>query len=40
MVFVGMNLGFIDTVWQDCIVTEIKREGRIILIKYQTKEKK
>jgi hypothetical protein len=39
MVFVGMNLGFIDTVWQDCIVTEIKREERIILIKYQTKEK-
>lgn len=39
MVFVGMNLGFIDTVWQDCIVTEIKREDRIILIKYQKKEK-
>lgn len=39
MVFIGMNLGFIDTIWQDCIVIEIKREDRIIFIKYQTKEK-
>ena len=39
MVFVGMNLGFIDTIWQDCIVIEINREDRIIFIKYQTKEK-
>ena len=40
MVFVGMNLGFIDTVWQDCIVIEINKEERIIFITYQTKEKK
>lgn len=39
MVFVGMNLGFIDQVWQDCIVTEINQEERIIFIKYQTKHK-
>lgn len=34
MVMVGMDMGLLDEVWKDCIVSEIEREQRIFYITF------